>query len=186
MGDRIADPKALGFAAFGTMAWMYSMMGAGWVTASTAVALVLHQAATFSMLALLIAALAAFLRGEAWHAFFFMFWSALILGYRGVVGATAAMGPPGAADGWYSLIVAVVSFFLFLAAMRSAVGIAVVILALAATLAFLSQALGYWLGGGFWVVLGGYIGLVSGLASFWAMIAAAGRIGAGSGQAATS
>ena len=178
MGDRIADPKALGFAAFATMAWMYSMMGAGWLTASNAVAVVLHQAATFSMLALLIAALAAFLRGEAWHAFFFMFWSAIILGYRGVLGAMA-MASPGAADGWYSIIIALVSFFLFLAAMRAAVGLPVVILALAVTLAFFSQGLGYWLGGGFWVVLGGYLGLVSGLASFWAMIVAAGSIGGG-------
>jgi succinate-acetate transporter protein len=159
MGDRIADPKALGFAAFGTMAWMYSMLGAGWVTVAGSGA-VLHQAATFSMLALLIAALAAFLRGEAWHAFFFMLWSALILGYRG---SLAGMATPGAADGWYALIIAVVSFFL----------------ALAVTLAFLSQALGYWLGGGFWTVLGGYLGLVTGLASFWAMIVAAGSIGGG-------
>lgn len=185
MGDRIADPKALGFAAVATMAWMYWMVGAGWVTASNAVALVLHQAATFSMLALLVAALAAFLRGEAWHAFFFMFWSALILGYRGVAGAMAAMGSPGAAAGWYSIIIAMVSFFLFLAAMRAAVGLPVVILALAVTLAFLSQALGYWLGGGFWTVLGGYLGLVSGLAGFWAMIVETGKIG-GSGQAAMS
>jgi succinate-acetate transporter protein len=175
MGDRIADPKALGFAAFGTMAWMYSMLGAGWVTVAGSGA-VLHQAATFSMLALLIAALAAVLRGEAWHAFFFMLWSALILGYRG---SLAGMATPGAADGWYALIIAVVSFFLFLAAMRAAVGMPVVILALAVTLAFLSQALGYWLGGGFWTVLGGYLGLVTGLASFWAMIVAAGSIGGG-------
>ena len=114
MGDRVADPKALGFAAFATMAWMYSMVGAGWVSASSAVA-VLHQAATFSMLALLVAALAAFLRGEAWHAFFFMFWSALILGYRGVLATMAAMASPGAANGWYSLIIAVVSFLCTLA-----------------------------------------------------------------------
>jgi succinate-acetate transporter protein len=184
MGDRVADPKALGFAAFATMAWMYSMVGAGWVSASSAVA-VLHQAATFSMLALLVAALAAFLRGEAWHAFFFMFWSALILGYRGVLATMAAMASPGAANGWYSLIIAVVSFFLFLAAMRAAVGPPVVLLALAVTLAFLSQALGYWFGGGFWAVLGGYLGLVSGLAGFWAMIVEAGNIG-GSGQATMS
>lgn len=182
MGDRVADPKALGFAALATMAWMYWMVAAGWVTAAGSGA-ALHQAATFSMLALLISALAAFLRGETWHAFFFMLWSALILGYRGAL--AAGMATPGAANGWYSLIIAVVSFFLFLAAMRAAVGLPVVILALAVTLAFLSQALGFWLGGGFWTVLGGYLGLVSGLAGFWAMIVEAGKIGGG-GQAAVS
>jgi succinate-acetate transporter protein len=167
MGDRVADPKALGFSAFAIMSWMYSMVYAGWYTPGIGT---LHSVVTFATIALLIAALASFLRGEAWHAVFFMFWSALIMGYR--AGLDAGMAGQSAYAGWYFLGIAVVSLFLFFAALRAMLGLPTVLLSIGATLSFAAYALANWLGGAFWFGLGGYIGLVASLAAFWAAIMA--------------
>ncbi|MEJ2216015.1 MAG: GPR1/FUN34/YaaH family transporter [Gemmatimonadota bacterium] len=178
MGDRVADPKALGFGAFAMMAWVYSMQHAGWY-ANGSYAATLHGAAAFATVALLIAALASFLRGETWHAVFFMFWSALLMGYRA--------GPAGvdAVGGWYLLTIALVSFFLFLRALKDGLGVPVVLLAIGVALSFLLYALGSWLGGVFWVVVGGYVGLLTALATFWAAASALGIIGGGAGGASS-
>lgn len=174
MGDRVADPKALGFAAFGIVAWMYSMLYAGWYMPADA-EVTLHGVVTFALIGLLIAALASFLRGESWHAVFFMFWSAILWGYRASL--RGGMMAPNSYSAWYFIAIALVSVFLLLAAMRMGLGLPVVLLSLTVTLSFVAQGLGGWLGGTFWLALGGYLGLATGLASLWAMIGAAGNLG---------
>lgn len=174
MGDRVADAKALGYSAFAIIVWMSSMVSAGWYTPDTAV---VNGVITFAALALLIVALASFLRGEAWHAVFFLLWWALIMGYKtsmetGMMG----MSPYGA---WYDITIALVSFLLFAAALRSSFGLPVVLLSIGVALAYLSSAIGGWAGGRFWMVLSGYIGLVTALAAFWAAASAFGRLGGG-------
>ena len=174
MGDRIANPKALGFAAFGIIAWMYSMLYAGWY-APDSTGTFLHQVASFAAIAMLIAALAAFLRNETWYAVFFMFWAAVIWGYRTGLGMGAVN--LNAYGGWYGILIALVSLFLLLAAVRVAAGVPVVLLNLGNALAWISWALAGWLGTRFWAVLGGYIGLVTALAAFWAAWVAFGAMG---------
>lgn len=170
MKDRIADPRALGFAAFAILAWMYSMITAGWFGGASVIGS-MTGVATFAWLALLVAGFAAFLRGDSWHATFFMLWSALIWGFR-VALQHGGMANAAGYGGWYNIAIAVVSFFLFLAALRAAVGIAVVLVSAGFTLTFVFSALGHWFGGSFWIVIAGYLGLLTGLASFWAMAVA--------------
>ncbi|HKJ93343.1 MAG TPA: hypothetical protein VJ957_09245 [Longimicrobiales bacterium] len=181
MGDRVADAKALGFSAFAIIAWMNSMLGAGWTAPDASV---LNAVVVFAGFALLIAALASFLRGEAWHAAFFLFWSALLMGYKASM--SMGMAGPSAYAGWYDITVVVVSFLLFMAAQRSGFELPVVLLSIGVTLTFLAEALGGWLGGSFWMVISGYIGLATGLVSFWAAAVAFGQMGGGKTAAAPS
>lgn len=174
MGDRVADAKALGFSAFAIIAWMSSMLSAGWYTGDASV---MHGAIVFSAFALLIAALASFLRGEAWHAVFFLFWTALIMGYKASM-ESGMMGMSGY-GAWYDFAIAVISFLLFMAAMRSGFGLPVVLLSIGVVLSYLASTLGGWLGGNFWTVLSGYIGLATGLAAFWAAAMAFAEMGGG-------
>jgi succinate-acetate transporter protein len=166
VSDRLADPKALGFAAFGILAWMYSMLDAGWYGLQSAGGTFVAVTA-FAAIALFIAALVSFLRGETWHAVFFMFWTAVTWGLRATL-ATGGMQAPTAYGGWYFAAIALVSLFLFFGAFKASVGAPVVLLSLGVTLAFTSWALEGWLGGDFWLALGGYIGLATGLAGLWA------------------
>lgn len=181
MKDRIADPRGLGFAAVAIMAWMYSMLAAGWYGGAGATG-ALAGVAVFASPVLLVAALAAFLRGDAWHATFFMFWSAMAWTLRLAL-QHGAMAEAAAYGAWDSIAVAVVSFFLFLAAMRATLGIATVLVSAGITLVFIFDALAGWLGGSFWMIIEGYLGLLTALAAFWAMAKGLGGIGAMTGGA---
>jgi succinate-acetate transporter protein len=174
MSDRVADPKALGFAAFGFAAWMFSLANAG-LYADPSVGTMLTVVASFSTIALLIAALASFLRGEAWYATFFMFWTAFMWGYKAVMGSAMGASAFGA---WFDILVALVSLLLLMAALRISAGMPVILLSLAVVLSFLLSALGGWLGGGFLMTLSSWAGLAAGLAAFWATAGEIGRIGA--------
>lgn len=164
MSDHVANPKALGFGAFAILAWMYSMPSAGWYggagTERTMTAFL-----ALSVIALFIAALASFLRNETWHAVFFMFWAAVVWGERAAMHAALA---PAGYGGWYAIMIAVISLFLLLAALRVAAGLPVVLLNLGNTLFFVGFALWGWTGADFWIVIAGYIGLVTALAALWA------------------
>jgi succinate-acetate transporter protein len=165
MGDRIANPKALGFSAFAIVAWMYSLANAG-LSTPAAGGTTMTEFTTFALFALFIVALASFLRNETWYAVFFMFWAAFLWGLHASMGAGTMS--PSAFSGWYEITVAIISLFLLLAAMRIAAGPAVTLLNLGITLVFVCFALGNWLGGHFWVVIAGYLGLITGLAALWA------------------
>lgn len=183
MGNRVADPKALGFGAFAIAGWMFGMLDSGWYAFVDAGAS-LHEVMVFSALALLIAALASFLRDEAWYAVFFMFWSALTWGFRAGITEVGMTGVTAYA-GWGYMTVALVSLLLFLAALKAAGGLPVVLVALGVTVAMALLGLGGWLGGGFWAALGGYAEMATGLAAFWATAAALlGTGGARAGAAA--
>jgi succinate-acetate transporter protein len=162
MNDRVANPKALGFGAFAILAWMYSIFTAGWYggvsTGSTMTAFL-----TLAVAALFISALASFLRNETWHAVFFMFWTAAVWAVLHTgASVTTAYG------GWYAIMIAVISLFLLLAALRIAAGLPVVLLNLGNTLVFVGFALTGWTAMSFWTVIAGYIGLATGLAGLWA------------------
>lgn len=165
MGERLANPKTLGFSAFAIITWMFSMLDAHWYgTASTGATI--HEVASLSAIALLIAALVAFLRGDGWNATFFMFWTAVVWGYR--TGLQAGMGPPTAFAGWFDITIALVSLFLFFGALRLTAGVPVVLTTFFVTLAFIFWAVEPWTGARWLTIVGGYAGLLTGLCAFWA------------------
>ncbi|HKK08159.1 MAG TPA: hypothetical protein VKA44_04680 [Gemmatimonadota bacterium] len=174
MGDRVADPRALGFGVFAILTWMYSLVDAGWYGPEMAGSM-FQDVATFAAIGLLIAALAAFVRGDQWHATFFMFWTALIWGFRAAM--SAGMTAPNAYTGWYDILIVAVSLLLFMSARQAGVGTPEVLVSFLVCVLFLAFALSGWLGGETWTVLGGYVGLVTGAASLWATASAMGRRG---------
>jgi succinate-acetate transporter protein len=174
MGEGIANPKALGFSAFAIVAWMFSLLNVGWFTVSNGDP-TMTRFTTLALVALFIAAVASFLRRETWYAVFFMFWAAYIWGLHATLNAQSNT-PPGY-GAWLALLVAMISFFLLLSAMRAMTGLPVVLLNLGNTAVFVCFALGGWMGAAFWERLAGYIGLAAGLAALWAAWNAYGEIG---------
>lgn len=165
MEGRAANPRALGFGAFAIGAWMYSMIDAGWFEMSTYASGTSQSVAVFAMIALLVAAIAAFLRDEAWHALFFAFWAALFWGFSGVLD----MGPGDSTyGGWHSLMIAVFSLLLWLSAGKSDVALPDTLVAAGVTVTFAAWGLAGLLGVDLLNVAGGYVGLLTALASFWA------------------
>lgn len=161
MNSSIGNPKALGFGAWAIGAWMYSMVPAGWFPVAQMNSSTLAGVATFAKIALLVAALASFLRGESWHGVFFMFWSAVWWGFN-------STGAAGGYAAWYLIVVAVVSFLLWLAANRSGVGAAANLVSLGVWVVFLLWGLGGWFAHDILMVIGGYVGLITALIAFWA------------------
>ncbi len=182
MEVRIANPKALGFIALGIVAWMESMLGAGWF--SNPPENIMRGFLTFGALALLIVALASFLRNETWHAVFFMFWAAVTHDLLSNVGT--ANGGPNAFGGWYQILLALALLFFFLAALRIAAGSPTVILALALTVVFACLGVASWTGVRVLAIIGSYVGLVAALAAFWAAWGALGDLGGGGGASSTT
>lgn len=166
MSDRVANPRALGFSVFAILAWMYSMPDAGWYGMGAMGTSTSSQVATLAAIGMLIAGIAGFMRNDAWHGTFFIFWAALIWGMRGGMGSGAASIP--GFDAWAELTVALVSFFLYTSAQRSGAGMAAMLTALGICLTFLTMAIGHWTGTSLWTVIDGYIGLITGLLAFWA------------------
>ena len=165
MGDRIANLKALGFGAFAIGWLMYSLPSVGWSTPGAGDPTVV-QWVTVVVVASSIVGLASFLRNETWHAVFFLFWAAILWGSHATL--SMEMAAPTAYNGWFNIALAVISLLLLLSALRIAVGPAVVLLNLGSTLVFVVDALGAWFGGHFWMVLSGYLALITGLAALWA------------------
>lgn len=168
MNDRIANPKSLGFGAFAIGAWMYSMVSAGWFAPSVLGSETAASMAVFVTFALLVAALACFLRGETWHAVFFMFWSAVWWGIQGGGGFAVAELGTGYL-GWYFLMIFLFSLLLWLAAKKSAaVGTPAALVALGTAVAELAWGLNYLGLGDFLLPIAGYVGLVTAILAFWA------------------
>lgn len=164
MNGRIADPRALGFGAIAITGWTYSMVHAGWLMPGALGSGAAHGVAVFATFAFLVAALAAFLRGETWHAVFFMFLSA----FWWAVQTPGGEGQAQAFQGWYYLTAAVFLGLLWLGALQSteveadaslvALGIGIVLLGLG--LADLGLP-------AFFDLVAGYVGLATALLSFW-------------------
>lgn len=164
MNGSVANPKALGFGALAITGWTYSMVHAGWFSPAAFGSVAAHGAAVFATYALLVAALASFLREEAWHAVFFMALSAFWWGVQNAGGATQTE----AFGGWYYLAVAVFVGLLWIGSRQSReVGDGAGLVALGVTLTVLGLSLADLGLGGFFDVIGGYVGLATALVAFW-------------------
>lgn len=184
MEGRIASGKALGFAAFAIGAWMYSSVTAGWYGMEMLGSSTWTSVLAFGTVALLVAALAAFLRDEGWHALFFAFWAAVFWGAQ----AGSQTGGPGAYGAWYFFGIAVFTLLLWARTLKVPdIGTSVALVALGTGLAFVGWTLAAWGLGTAFAVIGGYVGLLAALASFWAAADALGvvsspKAGAGDGS----
>lgn len=164
LGAQIANSKALGFVAFAIFGWMQSMIFAGWFPAPETFAVkTALDVATFATYALLVAALVSFLRGETWHAVFFMFWAAVAWSVQGG-GEVEAQ----AFRGWFFLTVGIFHAFLASGAFQDReLGTDRALVALGVSLYSLGSALAAWGLGGIFFVLSGYLGLLVALVAFW-------------------
>lgn len=164
LGLQVANPKALGFGVFAILVWMYSMIWAGWFPQDVFGSGTALDVATLATYALLVAALASFLRGESWHAVFFMFWSALAWSVQ----VQAGEGGAEAFRAWFYLTIAVFHLFLAGGAFQDQeLGAGRALVAVGAVLAVLGFALAGWGLGGIFGMIGGYIGLITALLAFW-------------------
>lgn len=177
MNDRIADPRALGFGVLGIAFWMHAMAYAGWFPMAATGSGSGMSAAVLATFALLVAAIASFLKGQTWHATFFMFWSALFWGLKSGGGGEAA----SAYTGWYFAAITLFGLLIWIRAMGDQeVGTPAVLTSLGIVVGFLAFALAGWGVAGFFWVIGGYVGLITALLAFWAAADAMGTGGVGS------
>ncbi|MDN5865697.1 MAG: hypothetical protein L0I62_10895 [Gammaproteobacteria bacterium] len=154
MNMNIGDSKALGFGVFATGVWLFSMYFAGLAVFPFAAEL-----STISMLlaiALLVAGVAALLRKESWLGFFFILWSAASFASHGA-----------AASGWLWFALALINFYLWLAAAKhgqeTAVGLVVLLVAIDALGQGLSRVVGLdWAG-----FVGAWFGLAAAAAAYY-------------------
>ncbi|MGH8146514.1 MAG: hypothetical protein ACREPY_09285 [Rhodanobacteraceae bacterium] len=166
MNGNIANPWPLGFGVLAIALWMLSVIPAGiagpigFGVAPAA----MHGIFTVAMLGLLIAGIAAFLRHESWLGFFFLLWSGLLwasgFGFERAGGARF--------EGWFLMTIALVNFYLWLAAWKSGkLGGAVSVMVLLLWVSLLCFGLNGFFG--FWVLLrvGGAFGLASALVAFY-------------------
>lgn len=166
MNGNVASPWPLGFGVLGIALWMLSVIPAdiaGPIGFGVAPG-TLHGIFTVAMLGLLIAGIAAFLRRESWLGFFFLLWSGLF--WAGGFGFELAGGVR--IEGWFLMTIALVNFYLWVAAWKSGkLGGAVAFMLLLLWVSFLCYGLNGFFG--FWVLLriGGAFGLASALVSFY-------------------
>lgn len=164
MNDKTASSKALGFGVFAVASWMFSMIDAGWFLPAAYNSGTAHTVLMFALIGLLIAAIAAFRRGETWFAFFFMFWSAIAWGYsQGTGGAEVTM----AFSGWFHLAIALVSLYLWVAAMRGGLGGAISWVALLTGLSWAAAGIAAFASAYILQRIDGYLGLAAALIAFY-------------------
>lgn len=163
LGLQIANPKALGFGTFALGVWPYMMIWAGWFSEGFNLVSI-HDATVIATYALLVAALASFLRGESWHAVFFMFWSALFWAMQ-IQGGDASVE---AFRAWFYLTVTVFSLLLAVGGFQSEEPPALHSgIALGSSVVALGIALSLWGLGNVFGIVAGYIGLITALLAFW-------------------
>lgn len=167
MSEHIANPKALGFGAFAVLSWMFSMP---WAAGGKGQVPALVGVMVFAAVASLIAALICFVRGETWHALFFMVSSAIFYGFHASISleiGSGAISPSAPFTGWHWLTLAALYFLLWIGAMRGRVGVPAILVALGAWVGLVILAVGDW-GVTFLGVVGAYIGLATAVLAFWA------------------
>jgi uncharacterized protein len=167
----IADPGPLGLAAFALTTFVLSMVNSGLVD-KTAEPVVFGLALAYGGVGQLLAGMWEFRQGNtfgatafsSYGAFWISFW-ALVTFFLKDIPATEA----GAAVGLYLIAWGIFTTYMFIASLRTTGAIALVFLLLAAT--FLILGFGNAQGNDSIVKLGGYVGLATALAAWYASFA---------------
>lgn len=186
-----ANASALGYAAFALTIWLASVGPAGWFDqAGTHLMPLLYAQPGSVLLTLLVAALGGcvlvlagvgqFLRGHTLDATLFIafagyWWIAALEQHAALRGYAS---PTPGFLGWYCIVWAFLAFCIWLTACRD--GVARMLFALGLTLSLLSYGLAQWIALDALTVLGGYLGLVTGIVGIY--IAAAELLNEASGH----
>lgn len=178
----IGSTKALGYGAFGLLAWTYAVIWAGWFPEAAFGTGDAFDVALIATYALLVAALGAFLRGETWEAVFFMFWSACAWALQVQIESGTAGNQLFRA--WLFLVISCFHGVLaWGAASPDRIDRRRFVLALGTGTCLLCFSLAEW-GLGPWIgVVGGYATLFVSLFGFWRMAEAIGALRGSTGPA---
>jgi succinate-acetate transporter protein len=163
-----ADPGPLGLAGFAATTFVLSFVNAGLVGAGVAAA-VLPLALFYGGLAQLLAGLLEYRRGNTFGVTAFTTYGAFWLGFAFYAWFFKKPDTPANADGLFLLVFAIVTAYLTIAALRVSGAVLVVFVLL--TLTFLLLALGAFAGSTGLTHVGGYVGILTAIAAFYASAA---------------
>lgn len=159
-----ANPTPLGFAGFSITLWMVSMVYAGWFP-NVDLTRDIMLAITFGGVVMAIAGILEYFRGRTFEMMLFLvfsaYWWSWALGTNLVGTVPRAAGPFSAYTGWYYLVWAIFACLLWVDAFRE--NRASMAFTLALWLTFLALAIGHFAASTGFIVLGGYLGLITAL-----------------------
>ncbi len=170
-GAHLADPAALGLGAFALTTFVLSTVNAGWMHAEP---VVYGLALAYGGLGQLLAGMWEFAKGNtfgatafsSYGAFWISFW--YLTGHTDMTGLQANDISNGVA--WYLLAWGIFTTYMAVASTRTNSAVLVVFVLLAAT--FYILAVANWASGTtFWLHLGGYFGIATAIAAWYASFA---------------
>ena len=167
VGAGIADPGPLGLAAFALTTFVLSLANAGIVP--TAGAAVLGLALFYGGITQLLAGMWEFAKGNTFGATAFCSYGAFWLAFWYLVSSGGEEAAGSAGVGVFLLAFGIFTLYMTVAALRTTVALIAVFALL--TLTFFALALGALTGAAGLSVLGGYLGLLTALAAWYASFA---------------
>jgi uncharacterized protein len=171
-GSFLADPAPLGLGAFALTTFVLSTVNAGWLPASVE-PVVFGLALAYGGLAQLLAGMWEFAKGNTFGATAFSSFGAFWLSYWWLTAHVASYkipsGDVGKGLGMFLLAWGIFTLYMTVGATRVS-GAVLVVFALL-TLTFFALSLGEFTGGSGWSKLGGYLGLLTALAAWYASFA---------------
>src|SRR6478736_3265662 len=171
-GAHIADPAPLGLAAFALTTFVLSTVNAGWLP-DTAVPVVFGLALAYGGIGQFAAGIWEFAKGNTFGATAFCSYGAFWVSYWWLTGhtsfGTASAGDVGDALGMYLLAWGIFTAYMSVAATRVSMAVLVVFVLL--TLTFLILAWGEFATSTGITKTGGYVGLLTALAAWYASFA---------------
>ena len=171
-GAHIADPAPLGLGAFALTTFVLSVINAGWVTETT-IGVVFGLALAYGGLAQLLAGMWEFAKGNTFGATAFSSFGAFWLSYWWLTGHLADYKIPAADEGkgigLYLLAWGIFTLYMTVAASRVSAAVLAVFVLL--TITFFVLAIGEFSGSTGWAHLGGYLGILTALAAWYASFA---------------
>jgi len=169
-GAHLADPAALGLGGFALTTFVLSVVNAGWMSAE---AVVFGLALAYGGLAQLLAGMWEFAKGNTFGATAFSSYGAFWLSYWYLTGHTdfgnLSTSQIDTGVGWYLLAWGIFTTYMAVGSTRVNTAVLTVFVLLAATYYLL--AIGSWTGASFWGHLGGYVGIATAAAAWYASFA---------------
>jgi hypothetical protein len=167
MNARFSNPAPLGLAGFAFTTWMLSMINAGWFSAD-GMGDVLALAFAYGGTAQIIAGVLEYPRGNTFGTTAFISYGSFWWSFALFIAFFASRVPEGFL-GWYLFVWGVFTFYMWIGSLRTNRALQTVLLALWIT--YLLLAVGDWSHVTLITRIGGYTGLITALAAFYASAA---------------
>jgi succinate-acetate transporter protein len=167
MNGRFSDPAPLGLAGFAFTTWMLSMINAGWFSAD-GMGDVLALAFAYGGTAQIIAGVLEYPRGNTFGTTAFISYGSFWWSFALFIAFFASRVPEGFL-GWYLFVWGVFTFYMWIGSLRTSRALQTVLLALWIT--YLLLAVGDWSHVTVITRIGGYTGLITAVAAFYASAA---------------